>query len=125
MTNGSKMEVGREGVVTSASYSSRLLIISGARGGNGRARLTSAKAGHRLQILDNNNNGDGGGAALSSPFPSSTSERSPVIIHHCRERGRGARGVAQFANLRYHTRLIHFVYYLMEISVLMVSEGYF
>ena len=31
---------------------------------------------------------------------------------------------AQFANLRYHTRLIHFVYYLMEISVFMVSEGY-
>ena len=32
--------------------------------------------------------------------------------------------VAQFANLRYHTGLIHFIHYLMEISVFMVSEGY-
>ena len=31
---------------------------------------------------------------------------------------------AQFANLRYHTGLIHFIHYLMEISVFMVSEGY-
>ena len=62
-----------EVVVTLASYSSRLLTISVARGGNGRARLTSAKAGHRLEILDNNNNGGGvggGGALTLSPFPS-------------------------------------------------------
>ena len=62
-----------EVVVTLASYSSRLLTISvaRARGGIGRARLTSAKAGHRLEILDNNNNGVGGGSALTlSPFPS-------------------------------------------------------
>ena len=47
------------------------------------ARLTSAKAGHRLETLDNNNNGggvggDGGGALtlspVSSPFPSFRAE---------------------------------------------------
>ena len=31
---------------------------------------------------------------------------------------------AQFANSRYHTWLIHFDQYLVEISVFMVSEGY-
>ena len=38
--------------------------------------------------------------------------------------GSGPFRVAQFANLRYHTGLIHFIHYLMEISVFMVSEGY-
>ena len=44
------------------------------------ARLTSAKAGHQLETLDNNNNGGGvGGGALtlspvSSPFPSFRAE---------------------------------------------------